>query len=35
MMVSTGAAITLLIKKWVDVYALPMEKKASVYFRHK
>ena len=30
-MVDTGAAITLLTKKWVDAHGLPMREKAAEY----
>ena len=31
MMVDTGAAITLLIKKWVDAYSLAVKEKVTEY----
>ena len=31
MIVDTGAAITLLMKKWVDTHGLPMKEKAAKY----
>ena len=30
-MVDTGAAITLLTKKWVDAHGLPVKEKAAKY----
>ena len=30
-MVDTGAAITLLTKKWVDTHGLPVKEKAAEY----